>query len=553
MSKNSEVIYDITEHFAEIDDMVDIDNFIVLRGNYINYGSNKIELRDTEIYLEYDYISYISDVNWNNRSEEEYGGISIIRLKQGEKVPLNDKLKNFEFLYFDFISTNSVGTITSLQTGTITESSRAPVEIREDENPDFPSLSKDVSLRRALSKSVGVSSESEGAGRVNFPGFPSSGVRLTTKKIINDRVNFTPVIMESDINKVREEINKGADLIGKSTVKRDFSENPIFQNAEWKNLKRGDVVYTVFKKKNPAKFTDNDFMDIPANERHMTEFVDYEIFEKNIVESFASQDTFIGSIEVCKTNFMNLSSVNRSTIKTDNCSRGVGFNISSNHLRTVKSPAYRGYVPSTYNICVDLSMKVRLPNCPSNYQKCWKGGAYQPGRCYIKTKQGDRTITTDCNGNNCMRPDGKINKNINYWLVGNGRVDCQGPTNMKEKKDGVVDVDDLSSNRFIDLDGEERRTRNLRNKIFKMQEKVEKQKLDMVSNEKQMKDTQLWIDYNKSLIKMKMNLLDNRNRQMELSMDRNIYWKKVLYVLFALVIAVVMICLFLTSFIKNQN
>ena len=396
MSKNSEVIYDITEHFAEIDDMVDIDNFIVLRGNYINYGSNRIELRDTEIYLEYDYISYISDVNWNNRSEEEYGGVSIIKLKQGEKVPLNDKLKNFEFLYFDFISTNSIGTITSLQDGTIDKS--------------------------------------------------------------------------------------GA-----------------------------------------------------------------------VLESFAGQDTFIGSIEVCKTNFMNLSSVNRSTIKTDNCSRGVGFNIGSNHLRTVKSPSYRGAVPSTYNICVDLSMKVRLPNCPSNYQKCWKGGAYQPGRCYINTKQGDRTITTDCNGNNCMRPDGKINKNINYWLVGNGRVDCQGPTNMKEKKDGVEDVDDLSSNRFIDLDGEERRTRNLRNKIFKMQEKVEKQKLDMVSNEKQMKDTQLWIDYNKSLIKMKMNLLDNRNRQMELSMDRNIYWKKVLYVLFALVIAVVMICLFLTSFIKNQN
>jgi hypothetical protein len=49
-----------------------------------------------------------------------------------------------------------------------------------------------------------------------------------------------------------------------------------------------------------------------------------------------------------------------------------------------------------------------------------------------------------------------------------------------------------------------------------------------------------------------MKILEGRNRMLQISMDKNIFYKKVVYVLIAIVISIIVIVLFAASFFKSS-
>ena len=68
----------------------------------------------------------------------------------------------------------------------------------------------------------------------------------------------------------------------------------------------------------------------------------------------------------------------------------------------------------------------------------------------------------------------------------------------------------------------------------------------------ELREKQSILERNKEIIKDKMKILEGRNRMLQLSMDKNIFYKKVVYVILSIVIALIIIILFAVSFFKSN-
>lgn len=231
----------------------------------------------------------------------------------------------------------------------------------------------------------------------------------------------------------------------------------------------------------------------------------------------------------------------RSTIITDysnNClnNDGVAFPISPDNL-SIKSTNEKN--PDGITICINLKKNVNIPFCNSEMEECGRG------YCYYN----DNMYSTNCiNSDNCLKPS-LILDGVNYWKRMDGKDDNCPTSTSKSITNKVVYSGDVNliegANTLIN------NSDNLKNKIINLQTKIERQKLDMDNNKDKLEETHSLIKNNEKVIKDKMDILTDRNRQLQLSIDRNIFNKKVVNTLLAVGIALVIIILFVISFVRK--
>ena len=318
----------------------------------------------------------------------------------------------------------------------------------------------------------------------------------------------------------------------------------------WKGTKRDNEGITFIKLKNQT---------VSVQAVNNFKFLFFDFVSTYSIGSISMFQPTMGSnanIEICEARFNDLESIGRSKIifgpVYENGS--VTFNINLENLEKID------YQPkpniSAISILVNMNKKTVLPNCPVGYDKCWVDNKFQNGFCY--DPKSDATFSTGCSNENCLYPH-KSENGINVWwsAPGTGRKNCRNSPGVPVTLQSDTNVGELVSQGIVNMRYGTNRminsAANLQTKIMNVQELIEKQKMNIGEKQKQVTDTEALILQNKNTINKKLSLLDNRNRQLELCIDRNIYWKKVLYVLFGLVIIIVIILLFVTSFLKNKN
>lgn len=92
----------------------------------------------------------------------------------------------------------------------------------------------------------------------------------------------------------------------------------------------------------------------------------------------------------------------------------------------------------------------------------------------------------------------------------------------------------------------------LKSQTINLQENIEKTKVDPEKMFNELREKQSILDKNKEIIQNKMKILEGRNRMLQLSMDKNIFYKKIVYVILSIVIALIIIILFTVSFFKSN-
>lgn len=92
----------------------------------------------------------------------------------------------------------------------------------------------------------------------------------------------------------------------------------------------------------------------------------------------------------------------------------------------------------------------------------------------------------------------------------------------------------------------------LKSNVINLQENIDKTKIDPEKIFNELKEKEVILEKNKEIIKDKLKILEGRNRMLQLSMDRNIFYKKVVYVLLAVIISIFVIILFALSFFKSK-
>jgi hypothetical protein len=90
----------------------------------------------------------------------------------------------------------------------------------------------------------------------------------------------------------------------------------------------------------------------------------------------------------------------------------------------------------------------------------------------------------------------------------------------------------------------------LKSHVINLQENIDKTKVDPDKIFNELKEKQSILEKNKLIIENKMKILDGRNRMLQISLDKNIFYKKVVYVLLAVVISIIILLLFALSFYK---
>jgi hypothetical protein len=68
----------------------------------------------------------------------------------------------------------------------------------------------------------------------------------------------------------------------------------------------------------------------------------------------------------------------------------------------------------------------------------------------------------------------------------------------------------------------------------------------------ELREKKIIYDKNREIIQDKMKILEGRNRMLQISMDKNIFSKKVVYILLTIVICIILIILFAISFFKSN-
>jgi len=91
----------------------------------------------------------------------------------------------------------------------------------------------------------------------------------------------------------------------------------------------------------------------------------------------------------------------------------------------------------------------------------------------------------------------------------------------------------------------------LKSQTINLQENIRKTKVDPEKMFNELREKQYTIEKNNEIIKNKMKILDGRNRMLQISLDKNIFYKKVVYVILSIVIAIIIIMLFAISFFKS--
>jgi hypothetical protein len=92
----------------------------------------------------------------------------------------------------------------------------------------------------------------------------------------------------------------------------------------------------------------------------------------------------------------------------------------------------------------------------------------------------------------------------------------------------------------------------LKSQTINLQENIEKTKIDPEKMFNELKEKQVILDKNKEIIREKMKILEGRNRMLQISMDKNIFYKKIVYVILSIVIAIIVLILFAVSFFKSN-
>jgi hypothetical protein len=91
----------------------------------------------------------------------------------------------------------------------------------------------------------------------------------------------------------------------------------------------------------------------------------------------------------------------------------------------------------------------------------------------------------------------------------------------------------------------------LKSQTINLQENIEKTKIDPSKIFNELKDKEILLEKNKKIIQEKMKILEGRNRMLQISIDKNIFYKKVVYVILTIVIVIIIIVLFAVSFLKS--
>ena len=92
----------------------------------------------------------------------------------------------------------------------------------------------------------------------------------------------------------------------------------------------------------------------------------------------------------------------------------------------------------------------------------------------------------------------------------------------------------------------------LKSQTINLQENIEKTKIDPEKMFNELKEKESILEKNKEIIRNKMKILEGRNRMLQISMDKNIFYKKVVYVILSIVIALIIVILFAVSFFKSN-
>jgi hypothetical protein len=90
----------------------------------------------------------------------------------------------------------------------------------------------------------------------------------------------------------------------------------------------------------------------------------------------------------------------------------------------------------------------------------------------------------------------------------------------------------------------------LKSHVINLQENIDKTKVDPNKIFIELNEKRNILEKNKLIIRDKMKVLDGRNRMLQVSIDKNIFYKKVVYVLLAVVISIIIIILFALSFFR---
>ena len=92
----------------------------------------------------------------------------------------------------------------------------------------------------------------------------------------------------------------------------------------------------------------------------------------------------------------------------------------------------------------------------------------------------------------------------------------------------------------------------LKSQTINLQENIEKTKIDPEKIFNELREKKIIYDKNREIIQDKLKILEGRNRMLQISMDKNIFSKKVIYVLLTIVISIILIVLFGISFFKSN-
>jgi len=459
MSKSNNQILDVTENFQSLisSDNINVE-FLVVPGNYRPTSSGTIILKDSDISLEYKALAHLpsNTINWNKYSDSP-DGITIIGLRN-QSIPLNT-LQDYEFIFFDVVSTFSIGTFAVNFQG-----NNYTIEICKAKFSDFPKVNRSTII----------------ANFVNC--------------------NYNPYYLPASyLTNVTGLFNYG--LYGPWTGN---GTRPTLQDVVIPNGRKAYV------------FFENPYTKIVLDNNPQTGEGWY----------------YVGP----PTNFdgRSLNSYSRAPQRYYN----------------LGTSSFNGFT-----ICIDFNKQVPYPPCPPGTSKCWnERGVFTNGYCY--NEKTNQMISTYCapQYDNCFAPN-KIG-DVNTWFRQGGKACSTKPNN------NIISQNNTSMSQLVGSGISNMRegtnkmlenAKNLQNRIVNVQELIEKQKFDMGTRRQQVSDTENLIKANQNVIKRKMNILDSRNKQLEQSIDRNIYWKKVLYVLFTIIIIIIVIVLFVTSFLKNRS
>ena len=92
----------------------------------------------------------------------------------------------------------------------------------------------------------------------------------------------------------------------------------------------------------------------------------------------------------------------------------------------------------------------------------------------------------------------------------------------------------------------------LKSQTINLQENIEKTKIDPDEIFNELREKKIIYDKNREIIQDKMKILEGRNRMLQISMDKNIFSKKVVYILLTIIISIILIILFGISFFKSN-